>query len=61
MKIKFCCNNHANIHSKKCSTFKPEDLGFTKDEWMSFTDEEKNKYAFEWAMEDFEVWYEEIE
>lgn len=57
MKIKFCCDNGANIHSTLEHTFKPKDLGFTEDEWKELSDDEKMEIVKEWAFERFDYWY----
>lgn len=59
MKLIFGCDNHANAFSKKEQTYTLEELGLTKEEWNSMTEEEKYKIA----MDSFEVeyWIKEIE
>jgi uncharacterized metal-binding protein len=61
MKIKFWCDNNANVHSKKTVTFTLQQLGYTKEDWNDMTDEEKNKAVYEWAMDNFDYGYEEVE
>jgi hypothetical protein len=60
MKIKFWCNNGANIHSKRIDTFSPDDLGYTEEEWSELTEEEKTLEARDWAMERFDYGFEEV-
>lgn len=61
MKIKFCHDNNANIHSKRVSIFDIEkDLLITPGEWASMSEDEKNQIVCEWALQDFEYWYEEV-
>lgn len=60
MKIKFCSDNGANIHSQRTDTFDLEkNLGITKEEWNEMTDTEKDEVVYQWAMENFSYWWEE--
>lgn len=60
MKVKFCHDNGANIHSKKEEIFDTEkDLGLTDDEWNALTEISKHMIVEDWAMQDFDWWYEE--
>lgn len=62
MKVKFCCDNHANIHSKKAHVFDTEkDLGYPDGDWAELTQDEKEDMVKEWAYEQFEYWIEEDE
>ena len=62
MKVRFCCDNGANVHSRKVQVFDTEeDLGLTGEEWIGMNEDEKNKIVEEWAMEQFEWWCEEEE
>jgi hypothetical protein len=57
MKVTFCCDNGANIHSKRKEKFDTEkDLGFTDEEWNEMTDEEKYEIVKDWAFEKFDYW-----
>ena len=57
MKIKFHCDNNANIHSVKTAEFTSEELGYTDAEWSALSEDQKNDIVREWALEDFEYWY----
>jgi len=60
MKVKFCCDNGANIHSKKVRTFDTvRDLHLDGGEWEKMTEDEKHKILECWANEQYEYWYEE--
>lgn len=62
MKIRFCNDNNANIHSKVEATLDiSEDLGLTDQEWQEMSEGDRLKMVEEWAMENFEYWYEEVE
>jgi hypothetical protein len=60
MRLKFWCNNHANIHSERSDTFELSDFGYTEEEWNSQTEEEKQKHVEDWAMERFDFGFEEL-
>lgn len=63
MKVKFCCNSRANIHSTNESDWLDpvEDLGLDEGEWESMTDDEKYKMAenYAWETMGLEIYYEE--
>lgn len=60
MKVTFKCDNGANILSEKKQVFDTKkDFDLTDEEWMELSDEEKNEYVHDWAMENFSYWYEE--
>jgi hypothetical protein len=65
MKVTFNLDNGANIHSCKSVTFNlntekgQKSLGYTKEEWVRFTDVEKNEICHEWANNHIEIYYEE--
>jgi hypothetical protein len=62
MKIKFCCDNGANIHSKKCVTFDLEkDLFLTEEEWQNMAEDDKFKMVEEWTLEQLDFWFEEVQ
>lgn len=61
MKIKLWIDSGANIKSCKEIIRTPEQLGFTLSEWDSLSDEEKDNEAYEWALEQMEYGFEEIE
>ena len=54
MKIKFWCDNNANIHSRRSDVFTPDDLGYTEEEWREMTEEEKHECVKDWAMDRFD-------
>jgi hypothetical protein len=60
MRVKFCCDNGANIHSVRKDTFDTErDFGITDEEWQEMSEEEKYKMVEEWANERINIWFEE--
>lgn len=65
MKVTFNVDSRANIHSCKSHTFDlntergQSQFGYTKEEWLNFTDDEKQKIVEEWAMGHIEYYYEE--
>ena len=59
MKIKLYCDNNANIYSKREEEFDVEDLGYSEDEWLALSEDEKQKVANEWADEFLEIGFEE--
>jgi hypothetical protein len=61
MKIKFWCDNGANIHSERKDIFTPEDLGYTEEDWAEMTEDEKQEVVKDWALERFDYGFEEIE
>lgn len=62
MKITFCHDNNANIHSKKKEVFDlQKDFNMTDAEWLAMSEDDRNKMVEEWAMQDFNFWYEEDE
>lgn len=60
MKIRFYCDNGANIHSRKQETFSLSDLGLTEEEWREMTEEGKIKMVEEWMWDSMEVGFEEL-
>jgi hypothetical protein len=61
MKIKFCNDNNANIHSKDEDIFDLEkDLGLKPEEWREMSESDRLEMVKEWALEKFEYWYEEL-
>lgn len=67
MKITFKCNNGANIHSVRKETWDlsnekhVRNFGYSKEEWLELSEEEKNEICTEWANESMEIYYEETE
>ena len=54
MKVKVWCDSGANIHSCKESTYDIEDLGLTEEELNEMSDEEKETFFKEIALDNFE-------
>lgn len=63
MKVKFCVNSGANIHSTNESGWLDpvKDLGFAPGEWEGLTEDEKYAEAENWANERIEIYYEETD
>jgi hypothetical protein len=65
MKVKFCCDSGANIHSKNEEEFEAteDDLGYTEEDWKNLSDDEKYQACKEYwqSMGLPDMWYEEIE
>ena len=63
MKIRFCCNSGANVHSCNKSKWMDtvKDLGLEEGEWENMSDEERWGMANEWANNYLEIYYEEKE
>jgi hypothetical protein len=60
MKVKFCCDNGANIHSKREEVFDTKkDFGLTDEEWQEMSDKEKDEMVKEWMWDYLEYWFEE--
>lgn len=59
-KIKFVCDNNANIHSSREETYTLKQLGLTEEEWDEMSEEDRYKMVEDWAMERFEYWFEEV-
>jgi hypothetical protein len=49
MKIRVWCNSGANIHSKHEEVIDLADWGLSDEEWEVMPEEEKFKFAEEWA------------
>lgn len=60
MKVKFWCDNNANIDSQRSETFELSDFGYTEEEWKAMSEEEKQKHVEDWAMERFDFGFEEL-
>ena len=60
MKIKFWCDNGANIHSCREDVFTLRDLGYSAEEWSEMTEDEKYDVVKDWAMERFDYGFEEM-
>lgn len=62
MKVKFCCDNNANVHSKRVETFDTEsDFGLTDKKWHALSEDKKLKLVEEWALEGLDYWFQEGE
>lgn len=61
MKVRFYCDSGANIHSKREDEFDLSEIGFTKEQWMEMTEEEKMVHVNEWANDRLEIGFEELE
>jgi hypothetical protein len=62
MKVKFCCDSGANIHSERSETVDTViDLGMEEGEWEEMTDDQKYKVVEEWARERMEIYWKEEE
>lgn len=61
MKVRFCCDSGANIHScNKTDWFDTvKDLGLSEGEWEEMSEEDKWDMANEWANNYLEIYYEE--
>jgi hypothetical protein len=58
MKVTFCCDSGANIHSRRKETVDTvADLGMEEGEWEALPDEEKQKIVEEWAWERLEIYW----
>jgi len=62
MKVRFNCDNGANIHSNRESEWLDpvEDLGLEEGEWDDLSDDNKWEFAREWADNFIEINYEEL-
>lgn len=62
MKVKFGCDNGANIHSARTEIFDTlEDLGYEDEEWTALSTYEKYELAKEWCFERLDIWVEDFE
>lgn len=59
MKVKFCCDSGANIHSLREEVIDTEDFGYTTEQWLALSDNEKQLAAEEWAYERLEIYWDE--
>ncbi len=60
MKVKFCCDNGANIHSQRSEVFDTQkDFGFTDEEWKQMSEKDKTEMLKEWMYDYLEYWMEE--
>lgn len=60
MKVVFCCDSGANIHSRRKEVIDTVvDLGMEEGEWESMSDEDRQKMVEEWAWERLEIFWRE--
>ena len=60
-KVRFYCNSGANAMSCREEVVDPAvDWGLEEGEWESLLEEEKQRYANEWAWDRLEIGYEEL-
>ena len=61
MKVRFCCDSGANIHSCRSEILDTvEDLGFDEGEWETLSDDAKTSLLDDWAAARLEIYYEEL-
>lgn len=62
MKVIFFCNSGANIHSCRKEVLDLEkDFGITDEDWLTYSEEDRQRLAEDWANDRLEIGYEEIE
>lgn len=62
MKVEFCCDSGANIHScRKQTVDTVKDLGLDEGEWEGMGEEDKYKIAEEWANDRLEIYFKELD
>lgn len=62
MKVKFCCNSGANIHSCRDEIIDLEkDLGISDNEWRKMDEDQRFGIINEWAQERLEIYYVELD
>jgi len=62
MKIKFVCDNHANIHSAREEIFDvKKHLNISPAKWRKMSDEEKQEMVNEWAYDYLSIYWEELD
>ena len=59
MKVKFVCDSGANIHSARTEVVDTEDYGYTDEEWLELSEEQKQEIVEEWANERLQVYFDE--
>ena len=59
MKVKFVCDSGANIHSARTEVVDTEDYGYTDEEWLELSEEQKQEFVEEWANERLQVYFDE--
>lgn len=62
MKVKFCCNSGANIHSCREEVVDLEiEYKISDDEWDKMEDDEKWELVKDWADNRLEIYWEAVE
>lgn len=59
-RIRFYCDNGANIESCRSDEFTPKELGLTDQEWQELTEDEKYEMVRDWAFDKLDYGYEEL-
>ena len=59
MKVKFVCDSGANIHSARTEVVDTEDYGYTDEEWLELSEEQKQEIVEKWANERLQVYFDE--
>ena len=59
MKVKFVCDSGANIHSARTEVVDTEDYGYTDEDWLELSEEQKQEIVEEWANERLQVYFDE--
>ena len=59
MKVKFVCDSGPNIHSARTEVVDTEDYGYTDEEWLELSEEQKQEIVEEWANERLQVYFDE--
>ena len=61
MKVKFCCDSGANIHSERSEVLDTvTDLGLKEGEWEAMNDEQRQEIVNEWAWDRLEIYWTEV-
>lgn len=61
MKVKFCCDSGANIHSERSEVLDTvTDLGLKEGEWEAMNDEQRQEIVSEWAWDRLEMYWTEV-
>lgn len=63
MKVRFCVDSGANIHSSNCQIIDTEDFGFSDESWNILSEKEKEKVLYDWAWNNagLEIYYEDVD
>lgn len=61
MKVKFCCDSGANIHSERSEVLDTvTDLGLKEGEWKAMNAEQRQEIVNEWAWDRLEIYWTEV-